>query len=34
MAYAIALTDEQWELVADLFLPPGRRAEVSHHART
>lgn len=25
MAYAIALTDEQWELVADLFDPPGRR---------
>lgn len=25
MAYAIALTDEQWELVADLFDPPARR---------
>lgn len=25
MAYAIALTDAQWELVADLFDPPGRR---------
>ena len=25
MAFAIALTDEQWELVADLFDPPGRR---------
>ena len=25
MAFAIALTDEQWELVADLFEPPGRR---------
>lgn len=25
MSYAIALTDEQWELVADLFDPPGRR---------
>jgi len=25
MGYAIALTDEQWELVADLFEPPGRR---------
>ena len=25
MGFAIALTDEQWELVADLFDPPGRR---------
>ena len=25
MAYAIALSDEHWELVADLFDPPGRR---------
>lgn len=25
MGYAIALTDEQWELVADLFDPAGRR---------
>jgi transposase len=25
MAFAIALPDEQWELVADLFDPPGRR---------
>ncbi len=25
MSYAIALSDEQWELVADLFDPPGRR---------
>ena len=25
MDYAIALTDEQWELVADLFEPSGRR---------
>lgn len=25
MSFAIALTDEQWELVADLFAPPGRR---------
>jgi len=25
MSFAIALTDEQWELVADLFDPPGRR---------
>ena len=25
MSYAIALTDEQWELVADLFDPSGRR---------
>ena len=24
MSFAIALTDEQWELVADLFDPPGR----------
>jgi hypothetical protein len=23
MAYAIALSDEQWELIADLFDPPG-----------
>ena len=32
MSFAIALTDEQWELVADLFDPPGRRgppAEIS-----
>jgi transposase len=25
MSFAIALTDEQWELVADLFDPPSRR---------
>ncbi len=25
MSYAIALTDEQWDLVVDLFDPPGRR---------
>ncbi len=25
MDFAIALTDEQWELVADLFEPPARR---------
>ena len=25
MSFAIALSDEQWELVADLFDPPGRR---------
>ena len=25
MSFAIALTDEQWELVADLFDPPGGR---------
>lgn len=25
MAFAIELSDEQWELVADLFDPPGRR---------
>jgi hypothetical protein len=24
MTFAIALSDEQWELVADLFDPPGR----------
>jgi len=24
MSVAIALSDEQWELVADLFDPPGR----------
>ena len=35
MAYAIALSDEQWELVADLFDPPGRRgapAQISRRA--
>ncbi len=25
MSFAVALSDEQWELVADLFDPPGRR---------
>lgn len=25
VSFAIALSDEQWELVADLFDPPGRR---------
>jgi hypothetical protein len=25
MSFAIALADEQWELVADVFDPPGRR---------
>ena len=25
MAFAIALSDKQWELVAELFDPPGRR---------
>jgi hypothetical protein len=25
MGCAIALSNEQWELVADLFAPPGRR---------
>ena len=25
MSFAIALSDEQWELVADPFDPPGRR---------
>jgi hypothetical protein len=25
MSFAIAISDEQWELVADLFDPPGRR---------
>ena len=25
MSFAIGLTDEQWELVADLFDPPGHR---------
>jgi transposase len=25
MSFAIALSDEQWDLVADLFDPPGRR---------
>src|SRR5450759_1383859 len=34
MSFAIALTDEQWELVADLFDPPGRRgapAQIPRH---
>jgi transposase len=25
MSFALALTDEQWELAADLFNSPGRR---------
>jgi transposase len=29
MAFAIALSDEQWELVADVFDPPGRRGAPS-----
>ena len=29
MGFAIALSDEQWELVADLFEPPGRRGAPS-----
>src|SRR3990170_1571739 len=35
MSFAIALSDEQWELVADLFDPPGRRgapAQISRRA--
>ncbi len=34
MSFAIALSDEQWALVADLFDPPGRRgapAQISWH---
>ena len=31
MSFAIALTDEQWELVADLFDPPGRRGAPALH---
>jgi len=33
MSFAIALTDEQWELVADLFDPPGRRGAPAVIAR-
>ena len=33
MSFAIALTDEQWELVADLFDPPGRRGAPAQIAR-
>lgn len=33
MSYAIALSDEQWELVADLFDPPGRRGAPAQIAR-
>jgi putative transposase len=33
MSFAIALTDEQWELVADLFDPPGRRGAPAHIPR-
>jgi hypothetical protein len=29
MSFAISLTDEQWDLVADLFDPPGRRQPVT-----
>ncbi len=31
VAFAIALSDEQWELVADLFDPPGRRGAPAAH---
>jgi hypothetical protein len=31
MSFAIALSDEQWELVADLFDPPGRRGAPAIH---
>ncbi len=33
MAFAIALSDEQWELVADLFDPSGRRGAPAHIPR-
>jgi len=33
MSFAIALTDEQWELVADLFDPFGRRGAPAHVPR-
>jgi len=33
MGFAIALTDEQWELVADLFDPPGRRGAPAQTSR-
>jgi transposase len=33
VSFAIALTDEQWELVADLFDPPGRRGAPAWIAR-
>jgi len=33
MSFAIALTDEQWELVADLFDPPARRGAPALIAR-
>jgi putative transposase len=33
MSFAIALSDEQWELVADLFDPPGRRGAPAHIPR-
>ncbi len=33
MSFAIALSDEQWELVADLFDPPGRRGAPAQIAR-
>jgi transposase len=33
MSFAIALTDEQWELVVDLFDPPGRRGAPAQIAR-
>ena len=33
MSFAIALSDEQWELVADLFDPPGRRGAPAVIAR-
>jgi transposase len=33
MGFAMALTDEQWELVADLFDPPGRRGAPAQISR-
>ena len=33
MSFAIALTDEQWELVADLFDPPARRGAPAQISR-
>jgi len=33
MGFALALSDEQWHLVADLFDPPGRRGAPARIAR-
>ena len=34
MAFAIELSDEQWDLVSDLFDPPGRRGAPALIARS